>query len=46
MESVTLTPSRPENETASNERERIGTRRSETAGKPLFCLLKQGFESP
>jgi hypothetical protein len=34
------------NETAGNERERIGTRRTETAGKPLFCLVKEGFESP
>ena len=41
-----LTPSRPENKTIGNERERAGTRRSESAGEPAFCLVKTGFDSP
>lgn len=31
-----------ENKTADNEWERIGIRRDEHAGKPVFCLVKAG----
>ena len=41
-----LTPSRPENKTAGNERNRIGMRRSEPAGEPAFCLVKAGVQVP
>ena len=45
-DALLLTPSRLADETAGNERERIGTRRNETAVEPCFAWSEQGFESP
>ena len=41
-----LTPSRPENETAGNERDWTGTRRNETAVQNAFCMVKAGVRVP
>ena len=41
-----LTPSRPENETASNERDRVGTRRSEPAAQRAKALVGQRDRFP
>jgi hypothetical protein len=41
-----LTPSRPQNETAGDERERSGTRWSEPAGHAEFPLVEAGVRIP
>jgi hypothetical protein len=40
-----LTPSRPENETAGNERERIGPKRNEPAVQKAKAQVDGGFDS-
>ena len=46
LDTALLTPSRPENITAGNERHWNGTNRNESAGKPMFCLVKAGVRVP
>ena len=41
-----LTPSRPENNPAGNERERIGARCSEGAARSAYCLVEHRVQFP
>jgi hypothetical protein len=41
-----LTPSRPENEAAGNERDWAGTRRNETAAQKANCLVDKRIRFP
>src|SRR6185312_2277135 len=41
-----LTPSRPENKTAGNERDRSGTKRNEPAGQNAYCLVERRVRFP